>query len=88
MPQDIPSPRQGPDTGGVYIPNQQIYSTVLQVNGKMDVLIMQNQGIQGQVTDHETRLRSLESTRWPLPTMSVLVALVSLSVALYVAFIK
>lgn len=87
MSPEIPGPRQ-PETGGVYISSQQIYSTVLQVSGKMDVLILQSQSIQDQGRDHEARLRSLEGTRWPLPTLSVLVALVSLSVALYVAFIK
>ena len=32
--------------------------------------------------DHEARLRALERSRWPLPALSVLIALASASVAL------
>jgi len=32
--------------------------------------------------DHEARIRALERARWPLPALSVLIALASASVAL------
>lgn len=32
--------------------------------------------------DHETRIRTLERARWPLPTVSVLVALAAAGIAL------
>lgn len=75
MQQDIPGQRQGPDTGGVYISSNEIYRTVLQVSGKMDVLITQTSEQSRQVHDHESRIRSVEASRWPLPTLSVLIAL-------------
>lgn len=38
-------------------------------------------GADRQISDHEMRLRSLERSRWPLPTVTVLIALASLVVA-------
>lgn len=39
-------------------------------------------GVPDQITDHEGRLRVLESARWPLPAAGVLIALAALVVAL------
>ncbi|EEP73494.1 hypothetical protein MCAG_03821 [Micromonospora sp. ATCC 39149] len=38
--------------------------------------------VPAQVIDHESRLRALESARWPLPAASLLVALAALAVGL------
>lgn len=39
-------------------------------------------GTPERLTDHEGRLRVLESARWPLPAAGVLIALAALAVAL------
>lgn len=85
-PPHIPHQQQasGMDTPlqGVYISANTIYSSVLGVSGKLDVVIYQLSGLNTRIDDHEVRLRNLESTRWPLPTLSVLIALAALVVAL------
>lgn len=73
---------------GFYVSPEQIYTAVISMTGKVDVLITQHNDTQGDIKDHETRLRSLESSRWPLPTLSALFALASLVIAMYVAFGK
>lgn len=88
----IPS-QYNPNTGpfsmqGFYVSPEQIYTAVMSMTGKVDTLIMQHTDVRTDLNDHETRLRSLESSRWPLPTVSVLFALASLVIAVYVAFGK
>jgi hypothetical protein len=84
----IPQQGGGPETPmqGVWISSGHIYSAVLTVSGKVDGLVLQHNGITTQVNDHELRLRALEANRWPVPVLSVLVALCSLGVALYAVF--
>lgn len=42
-------------------------------------------GAAEKLVDHETRLRSLERSRWPLASIAVLVPLAALAVAILVA---
>jgi hypothetical protein len=42
-------------------------------------------GAAQQLVDHEARLRSIERGRWPLTSLTVLMALASLGVAVWVA---
>lgn len=67
--------------GGVVITSREIYDAVVRLTGRVDVLIAQQQEVQHDVQDHETRLRALERARWPLPALSVLIALGSLATA-------
>lgn len=67
-----------PQDPGVYISSAQMYQemrslhdVVTRVDSKLDALSGQAQ----QIQDHETRLRTLERGRWPLPTLAVLVGL-------------
>lgn len=64
-----------PLLNGVVITAREIYDAVVRLTGRVDVLITQQNEAQHDLLDHETRLRSLERTRWPLPTLSVLIAL-------------
>lgn len=68
--------------GGVVITSREIYDAVVRLTGRVDVLIEQQTQTQRDLQDHESRLRSLERARWPLPAASVLIALASLGYAL------
>lgn len=45
-------------------------------------------GAAQQISDHETRLRALERGRWPMTSVTILIALASLAVAILAAFMK
>lgn len=64
---------------GVYISPAQMYqelrslsSGVTRVETKLDGIATGLSDLGKDVSDHETRLRSLERGRWPLPTIGVL----------------
>ncbi|MGW6743796.1 hypothetical protein ACWGDX_24260 [Streptomyces sp. NPDC055025] len=64
---------------GVYISPAQTYQevrdlarTVDRIETKLDGILDENKDIRSDVQDHETRLRTLERNRWPLPTIGVL----------------
>lgn len=78
---------------------KEIYDAVLRLTGKMETLISQHDEQRADIKDHENRIRlieanlpkdheprirQLESGRWPLPTLSVMVAVA----ALVLTFIK
>lgn len=67
--------------GGVVITSREIYDAVVRLTGRVDVLIAQSEEVRHDLQDHETRLRTLERARWPLPALSVLIALGSLATA-------
>ena len=64
-----------PPLNGVTITAREIYDAVVRLTGRLDVLIAQHADARNDIQDHEARLRSLEASRWPLPTLSLLVAL-------------
>ncbi|PZT70671.1 hypothetical protein DN402_31840 [Streptomyces sp. SW4] len=55
------------------------------VETKLDGIAQGLTEVSKDVADHETRLRALERSRWPLPSVAVLVAMASLGVALWQA---
>jgi len=67
---------------GVVITSREIYDAVVRLTGRVDVLIEQQGEARHDIADHESRLRSLERARWPLPALSVLIALGSLGYVL------
>ncbi len=69
---------------GVTIQSREIYDAVVRLTGRVDVLIMQHEESKADIKDHELRIRHLESNRWPIPALSLLVAIA----ALVVAFVK
>lgn len=71
-------PDQGPV---VMIGLQQIYDKIVTLEGTVARLVDQHDGVTREVTDHEARLRSLERGRWPLPALTIVIALLSLAVA-------
>lgn len=69
--------------GGIVITSREIYDAVVRLTGRVDVLIEQQSHTAAEVVDHETRLRSLEKNRWPLPSLAVLVALASFFMSIF-----
>lgn len=45
-------------------------------------------GAAQQINDHEARLRAIERSRWPITSVTVLIALASLAVAVAVALTR
>ncbi len=70
--------------GPIVITSREVYDAVVRLTGRVDVLITQQQAAAAETADHETRLRSLERARWPLPSASLLIALA----AFIVGFIR
>ena len=68
--------------GPIVITAREIYDSVVRLTGRVDVLITQQTGSETDLKDHEARLRALEKSRWPLPSLSVLLALAALVVSI------
>jgi len=67
---------------GIYISTGQVYEevkaltqTVTRIESKVDGFITEAKDIRADVADHETRIRVLESGRWPLPAFGALTGL-------------
>lgn len=71
-----------PEPGSVIITPAQIFQKVDDLDGKVDRLI----ALIEKVGDHENRIRNLEKSRWPLPAVSVLVAIAAVLVSLFRPF--
>lgn len=71
-----------PTLGGIQITAREIYDAVVRLTGRVDVLIEQQNQTRSVTQDHETRIRSLERARWPLPSIAVLVSVAALVLAL------
>ncbi|HEX6970272.1 MAG TPA: hypothetical protein VF174_15865 [Micromonosporaceae bacterium] len=68
---------------GVVITAREIYEAVVRLTGRVDVLIEQQKASEDVDRDHEQRLRALERARWPLPSLSLLIALAGIVIALF-----
>jgi hypothetical protein len=53
--------------------------------GQLALLVQRGEQTDKKLDDHENRLDALEKSRWPLPSVAVLVAMGSLGVALWQA---
>lgn len=68
--------------GPVTIGAREIYDELKTVGVKVDHVSSQLDGVVADVADHETRLRALERSRWPLPSIAALLAVASLVLTL------
>ncbi len=59
----------------MYQEMRSLHDTVARVETKLDGLREGLRDVTSDLQDHETRLRSLERGRWPLPTIGVLAGL-------------
>lgn len=64
---------------GVYISPAQMYQEVRglaqavgRIEHKIDGILDETKDIRTDLSDHEMRIRTLERSRWPLPTIGVL----------------
>lgn len=71
-----------PEDSGVVISTTQMYGEVrrvadglIRLEAKLDALGAADRDVDGRLTDHEARLRTLEAGRWPLQALSALIAL-------------
>jgi hypothetical protein len=76
------------DNGGVVITLRDIYQQLVGLSARVDTALSRSDHHEEQLTDHESRLRALERSRWPLASATVLIALGSLAVAILVALYK
>lgn len=67
--------------GTVTITAREIYDAVMHLTGRVDQQIHKLDELAEDVRDHESRIRSLEKGRWPLPSLAVLVSLTGLAIA-------
>lgn len=75
---------------GVYISPAQMYQevrglseTVGRIESKLDGILDDAKDLRKDFADHETRIRTLERGRWPLPALAGVTGMGSLGVALY-----
>lgn len=79
--------------GPVVITGREIYDAVVRLTGRVDVLIEQQNTTARDLQDHEkvsasthadfeSRLRSLERARWPLPSLAAAVSLAALAMTI------
>jgi hypothetical protein len=73
----------GEALGPIIVTSREVYDAVVRLTGRVDVLISQQSSTQQDVADHEARLRSLEKSRWPLPSVAVLLSLAALLVGVF-----
>lgn len=69
--------------GPITITAREVYDAVVRLTGRVDVLITQQSQTQVEVQDHETRLRTLERARWPLPAAAVLLSIAALTIPFF-----
>ena len=68
---------------GVTITAREIYDAVVRLTGRVDVLIEQQHEARNDIQDHETRIRGLERARWPIPALTIVIALGSLGLSVF-----
>lgn len=67
---------------------KEIYEQLIRLNTKVEVLMSDQGDSEIKIADHESRLRLLERARWPLPAITILIALASLAVAVVAVVTK
>ena len=66
---------------GVMIQSREIYDAIVRLTGRVDVLIAQHDEHKNKIQDHESRIRNLEVSRWPLSSLTIIIALAALGFA-------
>lgn len=69
--------------GPITITAREVYDAVVRLTGRVDILISQQDTTRAGVQDHESRLRTLERARWPLPAAAVLLSLAALVIPIF-----
>ncbi|MGA5063302.1 hypothetical protein ACWGE1_00535 [Streptomyces sp. NPDC054932] len=53
------------------------------LDGQLALVVQRGDQVDRQLADHEQRLDALEKTRWPLPSVLALVAVIGLALTLW-----
>ncbi|MEV0410326.1 hypothetical protein AB0I68_05790 [Streptomyces sp. NPDC050448] len=53
------------------------------IDGSLALLVQRSDQVDRQLADHEARLDALEKTRWPLPSVLAVVAVIGLALTLW-----
>ncbi|MBT2466551.1 MULTISPECIES: hypothetical protein [unclassified Streptomyces] len=53
------------------------------IDGSLALLVQRSDQVDRQLADHEARLDALEKSRWPLPSVLALVAVIGLALTLW-----
>ncbi|MFE1378672.1 hypothetical protein ACFW6S_06980 [Streptomyces sp. NPDC058740] len=53
------------------------------LDGQLALVVQRGDQVDRQLADHENRLDALEKTRWPLPSVLALVAVIGLALTLW-----
>lgn len=67
--------------GSVTIGAREIYDALMRLTATVDRMAEQVTDVRSEVADHEQRVRTLERSRWPLPSLAAILAAASLAVA-------
>jgi hypothetical protein len=67
--------------GPVVITAREIYDAVVRLTGAVEGVMKDHSEARNDLIDHEARLRALERSRWPLPSLAALLSLGALAVA-------
>lgn len=70
------------EESGVRITVRDVYDQVIEMKALLGPLVDPVTGVVATQKDHESRLRALEKSRWPLPSLALLVSLASIFVNL------
>lgn len=66
----------------VVVTVRDIWEELVRLRSSVERLVDRGDVITSEIADHETRLRSLERARWPLPSLAVLVSIAALTVTI------
>ncbi|MEU7154124.1 hypothetical protein AB0B15_39845 [Streptomyces sp. NPDC045456] len=81
-----PSPS---DPAAVAVELERLRSSVdvgfARVDGSLALLVQRSDQTDRAIADHESRLDALERSRWPLPSLAVLVSVVAVAVTIWTA---
>ncbi|WP_439676012.1 hypothetical protein [Embleya sp. MST-111070] len=82
----IPSPN---DPAAVTLELERLRGAVevgfARTDGSLALLVQRSDQTDARIADHESRLDSIERSRWPLPSLAALIAAASLAVTLWQA---
>ncbi|MFE1749013.1 hypothetical protein ACFW88_00405 [Streptomyces anandii] len=76
---------------GVYISSAQMYQEMRSLHDAVTRMETKLDGLSGQTTtiaDHETRIRALERSRWPLPSLAALTGLAGAATGAAALFLR
>ena len=77
-----------PDDGRVVITLADVYRQLVTLSTKVDASLASATHLEERVADHEGRIRAMEKSRWPVQSLTILIALCSLIVAIVAVVLK